>query len=702
MSDLLFIFQWWLIWLFLGITFLPFAAHLFPSFFDKGYVFAKILGILAVSYIAWLASSLKILPFSSWGILAIYIIFVISSAIFYYRKKTVSTLRPYLKIFAIEELLFLGGFVLWAYIKSFEPSIHGLEKYMDFGFINSILRTDFFPPKDLWLTPHSINYYYFGHLTSAVLTKISGLDPAVTYNLTLAHLFALTLTASFSLGANLWHLFSPKSASWRTNYLTLLSGFLGAFLVTLGGNLHTIYAFFQNYAAENPVPFWTLPVQLNLQSYWYPNATRFIPFTIHEFPIYSFVVSDLHGHVFNIPFVLLLLALFIVIFHSQQLSVSRLNAVRLSLISLLIAVFLMTNVLDGPIYLLSIFLVLLAKERFSFSKLKLITYHLSLITFLTILFSLPYWLAFKPFGAGIGVLCAPKFLTDAGKIGPLLFEADHCARSPIWMLALLWGFFYSVVLAFSFKSLRSLKGLKLLISENLLIITFTLFATILIIIPEFFYVKDIYPAHYRANTVFKFGYQAFMILGLVSGYLLIRLIAAKKLIPLILLLPLFLLVSIYPFFAVNSYFGGLKTYKGLYGLTYLNELYPADYQAILWARDNIKGQPVILEAQGDSYTDFARVSSNTGLPTVIGWPVHEWLWRGSYDEAGKRVSDVSLLYESQDQELTKNLLKKYNAEYVFIGALERQKYLNLNEAKFESLGKVIFSSGQTKIYQLTK
>ena len=136
------------------------------------------------------------------------------------------------------------------------------------------------------------------------------------------------------------------------------------------------------------------------------------------------------------------------------------------------------------------------------------------------------------------------------------------------------------------------------------------------------------------------------------------------------------------------------------GLSYLSPLYPSDYQAIIWLRENIKGQPIILEAQGDSYTDFARVSSNTGLPTVIGWPVHEWLWRGSYDEAGKRSADVTTLYENPDLKLTQDLLKKYNVQYVFVGALEKQKYQKLYEEKFNSLGKIIFQDGPTKIYQL--
>ena len=89
-------------------------------------------------------------------------------------------------------------------------------------------------------------------------------------------------------------------------------------------------------------------------------------------------------------------------------------------------------------------------------------------------------------------------------------------------------------------------------------------------------------------------------------------------------------VLTYPYLAVNAYYNNLKTYQGLNGITYLKTLYPDDYLAINWLNQNIKGQPVILEAQGDSYTDYARISANTGLPTVLGWTVHEWLWRGTY------------------------------------------------------------------------
>jgi uncharacterized membrane protein len=165
------------------------------------------------------------------------------------------------------------------------------------------------------------------------------------------------------------------------------------------------------------------------------------------------------------------------------------------------------------------------------------------------------------------------------------------------------------------------------------------------------------------------------------------------------LLVLFL-VSLYPYFAINSYFGDLKTYSGLNGTNYLKSLYPNDYAAILWINKNIKEQPVILEASGDSYSDYSRVSTNTGLPTVLGWTVHEWLWRGTYDIPAPRIAEIATMYESNDSKETKNLLKKYNVSFIFIGDLERQKYPKLNEKKFQSLGKIIYQKGETKVFRI--
>jgi uncharacterized membrane protein len=203
--------------------------------------------------------------------------------------------------------------------------------------------------------------------------------------------------------------------------------------------------------------------------------------------------------------------------------------------------------------------------------------------------------------------------------------------------------------------------------------------------------------------MFKLVFQAFIMLSIVSVYVIARIAQTRfRFVFLPFAFILIALVMTYPYLAVNSYYGELKTYKGLHGTEYLHTLYPDDYAGILWLNAYVKNQPVILEAQGDSYTDYGRVSSNTGLPTVLGWTVHEWLWRGDYGIPAPRIEEVKNLYESSDLSLTKDLINKHDIQYVFIGKLEYDKYPKLNEKKFQKLGKVVFEKNETKIYEITQ
>ncbi len=703
-ADLATIFQWWLIVFIIGITFTPLTNLLFPTFFDRGYAFSKIIGIAVISYTVFIFGFLKILPFTEISTILILICFMILNIFLIFKYPNILMfLRNSLKIFLAEEGLFFIILFFWSFIHSHQPDIHGLEKYMDFGFINSILRAEYLPPKDMWLTPFYINYYYFGHLTTAVLTKLSFLPSAITFNLALSTIAALSFTSAFSIGANLLHFLHKKGLR-----IPLIGGLVTAIILTFAGNLHSIYLFFKPYQNENPVPFWQLifSPQTFPNSYWYPNATRFIHNTIHEFPLYSYVVSDLHGHVLDIPFVLLTIAVLLSLLLSFKIENLKL---KIPLISFLLAVMYMTNAWDGIIYFLLTAVVILATQWRNIRSALIFLFIISVGFFL---FSLPFNLHFKPFASGIGVLCAPKFLIDIGNFGPFLFEDNHCQHSPFWQLFILYGFFYFWTISFLFFKIKNwdlIRNWKLeirnLSSSDIFVGILIILSTLLIIIPEFIYVKDIYPAHYRANTMFKLVYQSFIMLSLASGYIIIRLFLNQKFRYWLLgywtigLLALFL-VFLYPYFAVNSYFGNLKVYSGLNGTNYLKPLYPNDYEAILWINKNIKGQPVILEAQGDSYTDYGRISANTGLPTVLGWTVHEWLWRGTYDIPSPRIEEITKMYESTNTKETKTLLKKYNVSFVFIGELEKQKYPNLNEEKFKSLGKIIYKNGNTKIYQI--
>ena len=81
----------------------------------------------------------------------------------------------------------------------------------------------------------------------------------------------------------------------------------------------------------------------------------------------------------------------------------------------------------------------------------------------------------------------------------------------------------------------------------------------------------------------------------------------------------------------------------------------------------------------------------TGLPTVLGWYVHEWLWRNDVADLNARAADVETIYTSDDAEEIRKLLDKYEVSYIFVGSCEREKYgQELNNEMLRSLGTAVF------------
>ena len=689
--------NWYLYLFFTGLVFLPLTKKIFQKFsLDFGYPFAKTLAIILVSYTAYLLGTIHLLPFNRMFLFLIIGIFVLINYLIFKPSKSHST-RYTLYVILFEELIFLISFLVWTYVRSQEPSIHGLEKFMDYGFINSILKSQYFPPLDIWYSPLPINYYYFGHLSGAILIKLSNILPSIGYNLILSTIFALGITQIFSLIVNILYLYNEKIKKFS------LFGFglIGTYIINLGANLLTIYLFTKGYPNEQPIPFWKILSGFNPDKYWYPNATRFIPFTIHEFPSYSYVVADLHGHVFDIPFVLLTFAVLFLMFISKKLNKTRYLILYVVALGFLTAVHYMTNAFDGPIYLLLssfiLYVIFRMSRRFIYSILILFTSFL--------VFSWPFSSHFSPFITGIGVNCSSDFLINLKKFGPFLFEKGNCQASPLWMLFVLWGFFWiSFILFLIIEKVKKSKNINQTQITDFFIVIFS-FGTMLLIIPEFFYIKDIYPAHFRANTMFKLGYQAFIMMGIASIFTVSRIKAVKNSIIAKIMAKIWfflaILVAIYPLFSIPSYYGSFNRKPNLDGSVWLKKDHPEDKEIIDYLNKKEKEQPVILEAQGDSYTDYDRISAYTGLPTVAGWWVHEWLWRGSSDVIGKRIPEVVALYQSKDLEETMYLIKKYQIKYIIVSSLERQKYSELYEDKFQKLGTLVFRTSNKlgAIYQ---
>ncbi len=668
MTDSQFILIWWLLLFVIGVSGIPLSRTIFKKFYDSGYGLSKTLGLLVISYSAFFLSIIKILPLTRFTLFAILIAFVCFNYYLFSKNKReiLDSVRINYRLIIFEELLFLFGLILWSFVRGHQPDLNGLEKFMDYGFVTTNIQTKYLPAPDMWFAGKGINYYWFGHFVTALITKMSGIPSAISYNLMLASILGLSLSNSFSLISTLLsNVFKEKSKR-----LIIIGGLVSAILLNFAGNFHTPYFIYKN----------------GRDAYWYPDATRFIGYnpdlpdkTIHEFPMYSYVVADLHAHILNLPFVLFFLSLLFA-------ALKKSKGIRLSIvpfIGMTLGVMFMSNAWDFANYLLVagfVFLIYHLKNiGFKFKAFYNTAVPLITIIIAAVVVSLPFVLNFESIAQGV--------------------KLTH-TKSLLWQLAILWGFPAIMTLVFLLRCFKSK------VREDIFIFGVLAASWVLIALPEFIYVKDIYAdTHYRANTMFKLTYQAFVMFYLSSGYIAIRVIQSFKatylrIIAALVFSAIFASIMQYPFIATKSYYGDLKTYKGLDGEMWLKEKNPDLYSGVTWLRENNKGtQPIILEAPGDSYTEYDSVSSYTGFPTVSGWFVHEWLWRGAPEAPQTRVTDITEIYNSQDAVATKNLLKKYGVKYVVVGTFEREKFPQLNESKFLQIGKEVYDSPTTKIYQ---
>ncbi len=131
-----------------------------------------------------------------------------------------------------------------------------------------------------------------------------------------------------------------------------------------------------------------------------------------------------------------------------------------------------------------------------------------------------------------------------------------------------------------------------------------------------------------------------------------------------------------------------------------------DFILTKWLNENVTGMPVTLEVNGDSYTYRERVSVITGLPTLLGWKTHEWLWRSDETaaypaELTQREEVIKTIYTSQDRAEILELIEQYDIEYIYVGKLENEAFDEAtNHDMLRSLGQVVIEvpENDTKNY----
>ena len=706
----------WLLVMGIGIVALPFAELLFGRLPGRGFVFARPLGLLVVAFPVWLLASLHIVPYRRAGAAAV-LALVVAAAVLLWRRGLGRPAGAARFVWLAGEAVFTAAFFLWALLRSFVPEVWQTEKPMDMALVNAVNRTDWFPPHDPWQAGTHVNYYYYGHYLVAFLLRLTGIDPAVGYNLAVALAYALMASAVFGVAALVYD--AARRLGDAPARSPIVAGLAATAAAAAVGNI------------AGGIQYLHDPGRFATYDWWAPS--RVIADTANEFPFFSFLLGDLHAHTLVTPFALVSLA------YAVQLALHgppQLGAIRseprvaaeLLLAALVLGSTYATNSFDFPTaVILGLGGLALWWIEAPGRRRRALTFAACWVGAAILLYA-PFWISFSPPASSLGFVhhhtLFSRFARDYAYIYGLslwVVLALFAGRMRIPRRYLAWsGALLLFVLVLLAPSRLTGVTVALMLAGAAVYYTFatatpsqparlvwllTAVALGLVATGEVVYLRDAFDgtANFRFNTVFKTGYQAWFLLAIVAGigvfwserWLTRRLRVAW----LAVLGVLVALGLVYPVAGTYSRTNGFANGPTLDGMAWLRASAPTDAAAIDWLRRSVGGTPTVLETVGRDFDPDgrARVSTFTGLPDVLGWAGHEVQWG---HDPGTRFADVRSIYGSRDLEQAAQLLRRYDVRYVFVGTLERRDYPSASLEKFGRIGKPVFRSGPTVVYEL--
>jgi len=704
-----------------GLAVLPLLRSFFGNRRDAA-LLSRPLGLAIVAYLGWALSLLTPLGFRR-GTLLLTVAGVAAASWLARRKSSDETMKA--AIWGDEEklaaALFWASTGVFLLIRAAGPAILGAEKFMDLAFLNSLARYPGMPPADPWMSGKTINYYYWGYLMAAAQAKLSGVPPLSAYNLAVATFAGFSFVSAACLGL-------------RLSRGDLKTGLGAAGLTVFAGNLSGAF------------DAWANPFAVDFD-YW--HASRVIGpeqfKTINEFPFFTFFHADLHPHLLAFPYFIAAFA----VAHRWMESGGE-QGVRRWLWVLLVALTAGTaraaSLWNMPA--LAILLAVCGALRvtrgqrlprfpaaFGGGLAGLGVFALSLLLFY------PYTASFQLENKGLGKTTMSSGAIEFLGVWGILFavcaaglwprsqvetegvETEGARRRRDLLLtaaagvALAAGFVlrmpampFVLVLAFlaarsGWRSLRAAAGATDGDAEGVFAAFVVLLGLAMVAGCELVYFKDTYGLDLqRMNTIFKFYHQAWPLLaigGAVFAGRAWRAAGGRRLAWRAAFAGIAVLALLWP---VNVTISRLRQKDGPFSLEARGPLArrsAGDAAAIAWLAKNAPVGSTILEASGDPYSEFARISSHTGVPTVLGWANHEGLWRGNDAEVQERLSRIKHFYTSGDPRGAWDTIGKYRVTHVVVGDMERRTYPKADAvAGFPFLRPV--STGETTIYAVTR
>ena len=574
------------------------------------------------------------------------------------------------------EALFLICFFLMLDVRFVNPTISYAEKFMDHGFLASVIRNPVVPPLDPWFSGGSLNvYYYLGYWIFGCLAIVSGVPSNIAFNLALPTIFGMAVVMTYAIGTLLLD---------RLRWLPLLIFFL-----------------------PNPALLYNLALGKGLYTaVW--DSTRTIANTINEYPLFSFAWGDVHAHVVSIFNQVFLIFLLLFAYKQWESLSVRSKALVCILSAISLGSMPLINTWDVLIYApvtLLIGLLILWRNRGTVRR-SVSWLYLCSVPPLAILCFLPFYLQLRTNTGGIGIVRAnlsssvPEFLLVNGLFIAIFVAVlyKEILRRPYYLAVaipfLITGYLAAAVaiiplVYFVVKRKRDFPAILAVIG------------LVILVACELFYLKDnMGDTYFRMNTVFKCYLPAWLMLGTAAFIMIGQRLFVWGRVPVLsarntAVVSVIVVCLLFATPLVVQYNAGYGT-GTLDGLAYLSATHPGDAGGVAYLRA-LPGDECIVEAEGGDYTYYSRVSSFTGIPTIVGQPFHEFMWRG--DDTGwysTRPSDIKSIYEHPDQTIP--LMKKYNATLLYVGETERERYnVTLPDTGLTK----VYSADDTEIYRLS-
>jgi uncharacterized membrane protein len=569
------------------------------------------------------------------------------------------------------------------------------ERLRDYALLGALQATPL-QANESWMVGENLNYYLYWYRFAAFWSSIFSLETWQSYHLLSAFTYAFFLSSIFRL----CRVHLNCSLSFST---------LSSLLIGFGSNIAGIIS---AYSADH--------------NWWGPS--RVIKGTINEFPVWSFLLGDLHPHYCNLALTPFVLCLAIAMFKTNYHHATKL-ILACACFSLAAPLYYNSNAWEVPMagitFSIILGLALLPNLRSNLIQFRpglkdfyadLKDYRVVLILALIFLSIVSLVLssaniqpADYPWRLVADPVPASSFLELLQHWGlplALIIISILVKIENAKAITLLFGFCFALALAlqstalsfiFLAAILASIAYLKIQSDKeiagkviNSVVFGLGISSLILIALGEMIYLDDPYGGeNERMNTVFKIYSATWAPLHLFAFIFAYQNLRFKKALTC-------LAVATLPAFFLMTTDLRKNSNPSMEGLASLEQEHNGASDAVRFLRSLERS--IVLEAQGNPYSYTSFMCTLGGHDCYLGWANHVGLLTGKHDEVSRREKITAKIYSSFDCEKKKELALQEKIKLIAIGHIESEKYSQESLNVFDCM-ELVYSKNGYRIYR---